>query len=160
MKQRQNSSYFLVILSFLVSLVLTIMPLPPTLGWVNPQWMFAVLLFWVISAPFQWGIILAWIVGICMDIVTATPLGQQALIFVLLTYGVLKFHPVIAHATLGQQAMLVGLLTAVTILLQGILLGWAGHSTHILLHELSALTTAFIWPLLYFLLNQFSNMKA
>ncbi len=150
----QKTNFLLIILSFLIGIILTIMPLPQSLIWFRPQWLFAILLFWVITSPAQCGIILAWIVGISTDLMTGTPLGEHAIVFVFLVYIILKCHSAIVHFPLIQQASLMAVLVVLSALLQGFILGMAGHTTHVTLYALSAITTAIFWPLLYKILDK------
>jgi rod shape-determining protein MreD len=142
-------NYFLMIVTMVAGIFLTIIPLPVWAIWLRPQFLLAILLFWVITAPARCGIILAWIVGITTDLIVGTPLCEHAIIFVLLTYIVLKTHSAIVHFPLAQQAVVIAILCLLSTILQGILLDIAGHSTHIMSYALSAVTTAMIWPWLY-----------
>ncbi|OGT59302.1 MAG: rod shape-determining protein MreD [Gammaproteobacteria bacterium RIFCSPHIGHO2_12_FULL_42_10] len=150
----RDINYFLIAISFLIGIFLTIIPLPQWAIWIRPQWMFAILLFWVFTLPLQCGVGLAWIVGILMDLITGTPLGEQAVIFVLLTYFILKIHDYIAHFSLLQQTVLIAIFSFFNIVLQGLILGFVGRNTHIALHSLSAITTAIIWPWLFLILDK------
>lgn len=153
MRSVQTTNYFLIILTFLVGLFLTILPLPKATIWLWPQWMFALLLFWVITSPAQCGVLLAFIIGLCMDVVTGTAFGQHALVFVFLIYIVLKNHSAIVHFPPFQQGLIVGIATMMNVILQGIILHSTGHTPHDALNLLSALTTFLIWPLLFVILN-------
>lgn len=144
--QTQPSSIFLMIISFLIGIFLTIIPLPGWVVWLRPQWIFALLLFWVINASSQCGVGVAFILGMLMDLITGTPVGEHALVFIIVTYVALKNYSRIQYLSRWQQAVVVGILTAMNAVLQGLILGFTGHSTHIALYLLSAITTAFIWP--------------
>lgn len=84
--------------------------------------------------------------GIVMDLMTGTPLGEHALVFVVFIYIVLKSHAMIQHLSPWQQAGVIGILTAANVILQGFILNLSGHSTHVMLYMLSAITTMLIWP--------------
>lgn len=155
MRVIKTTSYFLILTSFLIAIFLTIVPLPTFAIWLRPQWVFAFLLFWVLSSPVQCGIGLAWVVGVVVSLITGTPLAEQAIVFVLLTYLVLRIHPIIAYMPPWQQAGAIAILAIFNAVLQGLILGFTGHSTHIVLASLSALTTALIWPGLSKILNHF-----
>lgn len=150
---QQPTNYFLIIMTFLIGLFLTILPLPQSIVWLWPQWMFAILLFWVITSPMQCGIFLAFMIGLWMDVVTGTAFGQHALVFVLLCYFILKNHSAIVHFPLFQQGMVVGIFAIVNVLLQGIVLHLTGHTPHDGLNLLSALTTFLVWPFLFVVLR-------
>ena len=110
-RRAEKNSVFLISVSFLVGIFLTIMPLPQWAIWLRPQWMFAILLFWVIRSPMQCGIGVGFFVGLLVDLVTGTPIGEHALVFVVLTYIVLKLHRAIVHFPIVQQAGMVAIFT-------------------------------------------------
>lgn len=143
-----------MIFSLLIGVFLTIVPLPDWAMWLRPQWIFALLLFWVINASSQYGVGFAFMLGLLMDLITGTPMGEHALVFVLLTYIVLKSHAMIQHLSPWQQAGIVGILAVANAILQAMILGFAGHSTHVALYALSAIPTLLIWPCIL-LLNNF-----
>lgn len=154
MRVIKTTNYFFVMLSFLVAIILTIIPLPEWAVWLRPQWVFAFLLFWVIAAPSECGVGLAWLVGLMLSLVTGTPLAEQAIIFVLLTYVILKIHPIIAYMFPWQQAAVIGVFAACNAVLHGFILGFTGHSTHMGLYSLSAISTMLIWPAISAILNR------
>lgn len=155
MRVIKTTNYFLMAISFLVAMILTLLPLPSFAIWLRPQWIFAFLLFWVLSSPEQCGIGVAWVVGVLMSLIMGTPFAEQAIVFVLLIYLVLKIHPVIAHMPSWQQAGAIAILAVLNAMLQGVILGFTGHSTHVALYGLSAITTALVWPGLSVILNHF-----
>ena len=155
MRVIKTTSYSLMVISFLIAIILTILPLPEWAVWLRPQWVFAFLMFWVLSSPMQCGIGVAWMVGVMVSLITGTPFAEQAIVFVLLTYLVLKIHPIVAYMLPLQQAGAIGLLAVLNAVLQGLILGFTGHSTHIGLYSLSAITTALIWPGFSLVLNRF-----
>ena len=154
MRRLQTTNVFLIALSFLIGIFLTIIPLPQWAIWLRPQFIFAILLFWVITSPSQCGVGTAFIVGLLMDLVTGTPIGEHAAVFVFLIYIVLKLHAAIMHFPPVQQAGVIAIFTAFNAILQSLILSFAGHSTHVGLYALSAITTAMIWPWLFALLDK------
>lgn len=154
MRPFQETNVFLIAMSFFVAIVLMILPLPHWAVWLRPQWVFSVLLFWVLTSSEQFGIATAWVIGILMDLVSGTPLGLQAFVFVALSYGVLRLRSIIEHLPIWQQATVIGVFVFLNGLLQGIGLSWMGHGVHIGLYMLSAITTTLIWPWLFSVLDQ------
>lgn len=148
-----KTSYFFIVFTFLVAIVLTIIPFPEWAIWFRPQWILSTMLFWIIVAPEQCGVGFAWIVGLVMDLLLGTPIGQQSLIFVFLAYLLLKFHAVVFHSPQWQQACFVGCFAVFDVIFHSMILGFTGHSTHIVLNGLSVFTTIVIWPWLYGLLD-------
>lgn len=148
------TNYFLIMLTFLVGLFLTIIPLPHWAIWARPQFMLAILLFWAISSPSQCEMATAFFVGVLMDLVVGTTPGQHALVFVLLVYVLIKCHAIVVHLPQWQQAVAIGVFAGLNGLCQGLILGWMGHSVHLALQGLSAVTTIMIWPLLFSMLDR------
>lgn len=146
-------NYYSIILSFVIAIFLTILPLPHWMIWARPQWIFALLLFWVITMPFACGVGLAWIVGIMTDIVTGTALCSHALTFVLLVYFILKMHRYITHSFMWQQIGIIALFSSFNVMLRSVILGFSGNHTHLGLSMLSVITTALIWPVMFTILN-------
>lgn len=151
----QQNKDFQMLLSFLVGALLTVMPLPHVLIWFRPQWMLAILLYWIITKPESYGIVLAWFVGLFMDLLTGTPCGQEAIIFVVVTYFLMKLHLIVVHSPLWQQAVIVGTFAGCALVLQSILIAIMGHKAPVMQNELSVVTTVLIWPLIgYFLADK------
>ena len=149
MIHREEGTFVRLLFSFIAALLLTVMPLPHFLIWFRPQWMLAVLLFWVITKPSQYGILLAWFSGLMTDLVTGTPFGQQAIIFVLITYFVLKLHLIVVHSPRWQQAVIIGTFAGFAMILQSVIAGLIGHTAPVMRNELSVVATVVIWPLIY-----------
>ncbi|HLB56635.1 MAG TPA: rod shape-determining protein MreD [Coxiellaceae bacterium] len=154
MRRIETTNIFLISLSFLVGFIATIIPLPEWAIWLRPQFIFAILLFWTITSSSQCGIATAFFVGILMDLILGTPIGVHALSFVILIYIALKLHTIIAHFPAIQQAGAIAIFAIMNIFLQSMVLGFAGHSTHVGLSILSAITTAMLWPWLFGLLDR------
>lgn len=151
----KSTNYFLILFSFLIGLILTIMPLPHWAIWLRPQWMLSILLFWVIAVFGDSGIIAAFFTGLLMDLVTGMPLGEHALLYVTLIYVALKMRAAIAHFPRVQQACVIAFFVFFYVVLEGFLLHMMGRSTHVMLSSLSVITTAIMWPWLSILLDQF-----
>lgn len=149
MMHTEKNNDIRLIFSFIVALLLTVMPLPSFLIWFRPQWMMAVLLFWVITKPSHYGILLAWFIGLLTDLVTGTPFGQQAIIFVVITYFVMKLHLIIVHSPRWQQAVIIGTFAGCAMILQSMIVGLTGHTALVMRNELSVVATVIVWPLVY-----------
>src|SRR3990167_5470767 len=96
MRQLPPTHYFLIAMTFLAGIFLTIIPFPQWIIWARPQWIFALTCYWILTSPSQCGLVAAWTAGFLMDLITGTPLGQQAFVFVLLAYFLLKIYPVVS----------------------------------------------------------------
>ena len=77
-------------LTLLLGMVLSVLPLPdfvpPELGFVRPDWVAMVLIYWILALPHRVGLITAWIAGLGMDVLLGTLLGQHALSYLSLIH--------------------------------------------------------------------------
>ena len=154
MRIAKSSHPFLIAASFLIAIVLTLLPLPQWAIWIRPQWVLSLLIYWILAAPDRCGVGFSFSVGLFLDILTGTPLGLQVFIFVLLAFFVLNYQRVIAHFSVWQKAWVVGIFAMTNALMQGWLLVWLDHGAFHLLYVLSAVTTGLIWPFLSITLDR------
>lgn len=81
-----------VIMSFIVALMLTIMPLPTAVEAFRPDWLAMLVIFWAMQLPRTWSVGTAWIVGIILDVSQGTLLGQHALALCCVAFITVRFH--------------------------------------------------------------------
>lgn len=144
---------FLIIgLSFLVGMILEIIPLPHWAVWARPQWVFVILLFWVLAQPHYIGVLAAFILGLMMDFLTGTLLGQHAMAYTIVIYLLIAFHPQLKLFPLWQQLGIIFVLTLMQLALQFWVLEIMGAIPQGS-YWLSGLTSALIWPWFYLLLK-------
>lgn len=144
-----------IALTFLAAMVLAILPLPDWAVYARPQWVFLVLLFWVAVVPMRVGIGIAWIVGLLMDLLTGSLLGQHAFIYSLTAYLVIKFHPQLRNFPIWQQTGMVFLLAMLNLAIQYGVVMAIGSAPVEWSFWLSAMTSCIIWPWLYWLLQDY-----
>ena len=148
---RQLKIYTAVLITFSIALVLSCLPMPSWVSYARPQWVFVVLLFWLIYTPQKVGPLSAFILGFIVDLLMGNVLGEHALIFVLFTYFIQKCLRYIQGMPLWQQMLGLGVCTLVNLGLQyGFLRMMGIHEIggHLLLPAVSNMV---IWPWLYFL---------
>lgn len=147
-----------IILSFFIGFILEIVPLPHWIVWARPEWVFLILLFWVLACPHLVGVFTAFCLGILMDLLTGTLLGQHAFSYVLVVFIVLAFHPRLKIFPLGQQIGIIFLLSLLQLALQCLALEIFGMTPQSLLFWLSAFSSLLIWPWFYILLRDGQEM--
>ncbi|KPJ67423.1 MAG: hypothetical protein AMJ43_03965 [Coxiella sp. DG_40] len=152
--KRQLNIYFIATISFLLAMMLTILPLPNWANWLRPAWILMALIYWVIKVPNSISIEVAWILGLLQDILTGTTLGEHALILVIIAYFISKFYLKIRLLSLLQQSLVVftiaityqSLIFCTQCLTGPTLITWQ--------YWLSSLTSSLLWPWLFTLLQQ------
>jgi rod shape-determining protein MreD len=132
--------------SFVVALALELLPLPTWAEPARPAWLVAALLWWCLHAPQRANVGSAFVLGILMDVLKGSVLGQHALALTLTAFLAARFHLQIRVFPMWQQTTMVGILT----LLVGVMLWWtdgmAGHESSLVLRVPGAITTALLWP--------------
>tara|TARA_R110000782_G_scaffold21904_9_gene58489 strand:- start:215 stop:706 length:492 start_codon:yes stop_codon:yes gene_type:complete len=81
-----------IIMSLLVGLMLTMMPLPNAIAAFRPDWLALLIIFWAMQLPRTWSVGSAWIIGIVLDVSQGTLLGQHALALCVVAYVTVRFH--------------------------------------------------------------------
>jgi rod shape-determining protein MreD len=158
MSRKKHHGGWVILTSLLVSLMLTIMPLPSwAVAW-RPDWVALILLYWCIALPQRVGITSAWVVGIFEDILTDTLLGQHSLSLICLSYISVKLHRRIRAFPIWQQAVGVFAL----MLLSEILSVWI-HSLLGAQHtdwsfSYPAFSSMFLWPWIFVMLRDIRRM--
>ena len=138
-----------ITLSFIVALMLTIIPLPSWAALVRPEWVLIVFIYWWIALPERIGVGIGWIMGLFLDVVRGTLLGQHALALTIVALITLKLHQRIRVFPLYQQALIVLLL----LILQAMIIVWirgiTGSAPQIWIILLPTITSALLWPWLF-----------
>jgi rod shape-determining protein MreD len=154
MIDRTQDSFGRVLLTVVVALVLSVLPLPSWLAVVRPAFLVITVLYWSITAPRVGGIGLGFFCGVALDVFRGALLGQQALALTAITYVVVREHQKIRLKPAFQQALIMlGALVAYEFILFAID-GWTGHPMTSPLRWIHAFTGALIWPLAAALLDR------
>ncbi len=144
---------WLIALTMLLALVLTVLPLPGVLEPWRPEWTMLVIIYWSLALPVRVGVGIAWLVGLLQDVLQATPLGSHALAFALAAYLTIQLYQRIRNFPVWQQALTVLLLL---LLVRGSLFLTRGLMNAPALDWqfwLPVLTSTLIWPPMFLLLR-------
>jgi len=145
-------------LSFALSLVLAVLPLPDWAGPWRPDWPGLVLVYWCLAIPHRVGVGSGFVVGLLQDVMQGDLLGQNALARAVLAYLAKLFHLRVRNFPLWQQAVSIAALLAVN---QGInvwIKGVLGILVNPAGHFLPVLTSLLIWPWVYIVLRDLRRM--
>jgi len=142
-----------IAVSLAVALVLQLFELPYALAVLRPLWVPLVLIYWVMAIPQPTGLLTAWIVGLLLDVLLGSVLGQHALGLTLVVLVALWLRGWLALFPIWQEA---ALLTALW-LLYAFLMFWidgaTGHRADPWLQWTPVLTTGLCWPVVVAVLN-------
>jgi rod shape-determining protein MreD len=90
--------------TFLVALLLTIMPLPEWLRVLRPDWVGLVLIYWCMAMPERVGVVSGWLSGLVVDLLTGAVLGQHALALAVVAWLTIRLHQRMRLYPIMQQA--------------------------------------------------------
>jgi len=149
-----RDSPLLVYVTALIALMLTVMPLPQVLSAFWPNLLVLVVLYWSVMMPQAGGILIGFLGGLCIDVLTGTQLGQHALAFSLLCYIAIRLHLLLRAKPLFEQALfvLIGLLVYEALLWA--IDGFSSQSTGTWTRWAHVVTGAAIWPVVAGLLGR------
>jgi rod shape-determining protein MreD len=154
MSVRQSEPRGRMLVTALVALLLTILPLPQWLAIVRPGFLVLTVLYWSIAAPRAGGLTLGFLSGLTLDVFRGAVLGQHALALTSITYVAVREHQKIRSKPAFQQSLIVlGALIAYEFIVFAID-GWSGHPVSSPLRWVRAATGALVWPLTTALLER------
>jgi rod shape-determining protein MreD len=139
-------SHLRLLLSALVALILTVLPLPPWADMVRPQFLVLTVIFWSVYSPHTGGIALGFFSGLMLDVFQGPVLGEHALVCSLVAYVFVREHQRVRSKPFFQQALIVfvGLVCYEVVLFA--IDGWTGHPITSPLRWVHTVTGALIWP--------------
>ncbi|MBZ0070269.1 MAG: rod shape-determining protein MreD [Thiohalobacteraceae bacterium] len=143
----------IIIFTFVVALILTVVPLPNELRMLRPDWVLLVLIYWCMALPQRVGVGIGWLLGLFTDALTGTLLGQHALAYSLVAFLTLKLHQRLRLYPLWQQALSMLVLLALGQLLILWVNGIVGRPIHSWLYWMPSLIGALLWPVVFLLLR-------
>ncbi|MEK7990013.1 MAG: rod shape-determining protein MreD [Thiotrichaceae bacterium] len=153
MALEKHHGAWVIIFSFMISLMLAIMPLPQWAAIWRPDWVGLVLIYWAIATPQRVGVGVGWFVGILHDVLSDTLLGQHSLGYCLLAYAGVKLHRRIRVFPLWQQAVGIFILIGISQTLDIWIRGMLGHPPYGFSFIYPAITSTLFWPWIFILLR-------
>lgn len=143
----------IIFFTLLFALVLMIMPLPEWLRPFRPEWVTLAIIYWCLALPSRVNIGIAWLMGLIVDVLTGTLLGQHALAMAIVAFFTVRLHKQIRVYPLWQQSLSVFTLVALGQLLVVWIRGIAGDSPDSWLYWGPSLTSALVWPVVFLFLR-------
>jgi len=142
-----------IVVTLLIAIVLAVMPLPEWARLYRPQWVTLVLIYWTLALPQRVGVTVGFSLGILLDTLTGTLLGQHALSLSLIAYITLKTHQRVRLFPLWQQSVFVLGMLLLERVLSALAMGVAGRGVAGVEFWLATVVGALLWPWAYFILR-------
>ncbi len=142
-----------IALTFVLALLLSVLPVPDWAQQLRPSWVTLVLVYWCIALPERIGVGVGWTMGILLDVLTGTLLGQHALGLSIVAFIAVELHQRVRLFPLWQQSLTVLVMLLLERLLALWMAGAAGHPAPSLWYWAAPLSGMVLWPWVYLLLR-------
>ncbi len=136
------------LLTLLMALGLTALPLPSVVAPYRPEWVPLILIFWSLLAPERFSLLTAFWMGLLLDTLSGALLGQHALALVVVVYLTIRFHLRIRVFPVWQLSMTVVLLLALYEFVLFWVDGVVGRTVPLVERWAPLLASAVVWPLI------------
>lgn len=146
-------SSFIVGLTFLAALILSVVPMPAPFDAGRPMWLAMVVAYWVMALPHRVGLLTAWVAGLATDVLFGELFGQNALVLVMVAWLVLLLYQRIRRFPLWQQSLVMLPVLGIAQMVSLWLSSLAGNRPPTLLYLLPALVSTILWPWLFSILR-------
>jgi rod shape-determining protein MreD len=142
-----------VIVSFVIAIILALMPLPQWAEPFRPDWVSLVLIYWCMAAPERVGVGTGFVVGIVLDTLYGSILGLHALAKSLTAYLAIKTHLKLRMFPRLQQAIAIGVLLVLNQLLILWIRGMLGKAPTGIGYWTPSIVGMVVWPWLFVILR-------
>ena len=135
-------------------MLLVILPMPDWARPFRPQWVTLVMLYWAIALPHRVGVGSGFLVGIVLDVLTGTLLGQHALGLSIVVFIAIQLHQRIRVFPFWQQSLGILVLLVIEHLLALWVMGATRGVTPGLLYWAVPLIGSLLWPWVFVTLRK------
>jgi len=160
MSRDLDSRRWPVVLSLIIGLMLTLMPLPTAADAFRPDWLALLVIFWAMQLPRTWSVGSAWVIGIVLDASTGTLLGQHALALCVVAFATVRFHLLMRVFPLPQLTAAVFAILALYQFLLFWVNGVAAIDAPAVTYWGPVLSGPILWPLVVFLSGALYRARA
>ena len=143
-----------IVITVCMAMLLMILPMPDWARPFRPQWVTLVMLYWAIALPHRVGVGSGFLVGIVLDVLTGTLLGQHALGLSIVIFIAIQLHQRIRVFPFWQQSLGVLVLLVIEHLLALWVVGATRGVTPGLLYWAVPLIGALLWPWIFVTLRK------
>jgi rod shape-determining protein MreD len=147
-------SRLIMFLTLLVALLASIMPLPLSVDAFRPDWVLVVLFYWCLALPSRVNVISAWVMGFILDVLLGSTLGVHAGAMAISVYIVAGNFQKIRNFSVWQQALIIGVLSALYHLIVFWLQRFLTDAVFLPSYLYPVFTTIILWPWAFLLLRK------
>jgi len=149
--------YVVITLTLFVAFVFSVLALPDFIpqvfGYLRPDWVLLVLVYWILALPGRVGIGWAWVTGLFVDVMTGSLLGIHGISFVLIAYILVSQYQKVRMYSVVQQAGIVFGLVFASQLLGLWLVTMTSDFEFGFLYFMPSMASGLVWPFAYLVLR-------
>ncbi len=153
---KRAPSLIIVPCVLIVAFLLTLLPMPGWTVWLRPAWVLMVLIYWTMNLPYRMNVGFAWFIGILLDVLTGTLLGEHAIALSIVIYLVVRWDSRLRMFLMLQQALCVMLLVFLYQFILFCVQGFIGQLPKSPLYWACSFTSMIVWPWIWMMLE---NMR-
>lgn len=146
-------NWFAISTTLLIAIILALLPMPDWTVWLRPAWVLLVLTYWAMVVPASVSVGTAWVVGILLDLLCGTLLGEHALALTLVIYSVTRMSPRLRMYPMIQQGLSVLVFVLAYQFVLYCIQGFIDELPSSRLYWLSSVTSMLLWPWLFVLMR-------
>lgn len=143
-----------------IALVLTIIPLPDMIVGFRPPWILLFVLYIQFFLPNYFNISWLFFLGLCLDVLLSTVIGEHAFALVLLTWFATGKSRRFVFFSMSQQMMLVGFFCLVYQLIIFLIDAFLGYNNGLARVAGTAFISMLFWPWLRMVFDRLFFVKA
>lgn len=148
-----------VLLSLVVAFALTIIPIGESWTLWRPEWLALTIVHWGLVSPKNSSLLVAWFLGLLLDAIHGSILGQHALGFSIVLFMTLRMRPRILVNGLFQQMFLLFIVLSTYLLINLWILGFTGNAPSGWGYWISVLSSLLAWPLYHYYMRVYHARK-
>lgn len=148
-----------IILSLVFAFALTVLPLNAEWILYRPEWVALTFIHWGLVSPSKSSLLLAWFVGLMIDALYGSIIGQHALGYTIVLFLTLRMRSRLLLDSIFQQVFLIFLVLGTYLLINLWILGITGNSPKGWAYWLTVLTSLVIWPFYHYFLKIFHSNR-
>jgi len=144
-----------IVLSLVLAFALTILPLRADWSAFRPEWLALALVHWGLVAPEKSSLFLAWFVGLMVDALYGSIIGQHAFGFTIILFMTLRMRSRLLLDSFIQQLFLLCLVLGTYRLINLWILGITGNSPDGWSYWFTVISSILVWPFYHYFLRLF-----
>lgn len=143
----------IVLASFAVAIVMNILPVPTWADPFVPDWVTLTLIYWCLAVPNRVSVGTGWTLGLILDVLYGSLLGQHALAKTVVAYIAVRLHPQLRMFPRWQQAVSVLVLLVINQLLVIWIRGATAQAPASVIYWTPSVVGMLAWPWLFVILR-------